>query len=150
MFQEVSTSQTFQPSLAGDMDELIERPQQAKKDGYILLSGDEQYRHDMYEHGLLLSDEERRVLIERARAGDEEARTDLIRSFLRYCSMIATRYAATYSWASPNLGFQDLAQLGVELVIQMTDNAITRDKPFAFSWYKSPFAHCGSLLHRSR
>lgn len=54
--------------------------------------------------------EEERRLVERARAGDYEARAALVLRILPRLKRIAIWYARAYSWACPHLDAQDLVQ----------------------------------------
>jgi RNA polymerase sigma factor (sigma-70 family) len=80
----------------------------------------------------LTRSEEERWPIERARAGDYEARAALIVEVLPNLQRIAYWYAYTYGWAYPHLDPEDLVQDACLHLWERLDDILARDNPRAY------------------
>jgi len=104
------------------------RPNIPEDDGRSLLAID-QYGCELAAIDRLSMAEEQE-LVQRARQGDQEARTLLIESCLRYVYSVASRYVRQYSVSS--LEVMDVAQVGNEAVVRHLDESLRGHSPCAF------------------
>jgi DNA-directed RNA polymerase specialized sigma24 family protein len=95
-------------------------------------TGEQQYWYDAVTYGHRLSPEEEDALLERARAGNLQARQDICQCLFGWCAALAARYARAYDWAYPRIEFQDLAQLGVLTMLSVMDQALSSPSPFGY------------------
>jgi RNA polymerase sigma factor (sigma-70 family) len=81
-----------------------------------------------------LTREQEDALTARARAGDKQAREDILLSFYPYCEAVARKYAQCYQWASARLNSLDLMHEGMLRAIEYFDHALEYERPFAYLW----------------
>lgn len=90
------------------------------------------YHQQAVASGRFLTTHEKDQLVARARAGDAQARSDIILNFWRPCYLLALRYSRAYAWASPRLDGEELAQEGMLFVAKTVDMALTKYTPFSY------------------
>lgn len=93
----------------------------------IVLTSLQQYRSEVRSLPRL-TDSEERELEQRARRGNEQARTQLIESSLRYVASVAWRYACYMQHDD----YLDLVSLGNVAVVESIEKALTVEKPSAY------------------
>src|SRR5260370_35340467 len=103
--------------------------------GSALLPRDEQHYHAelaRYTPLGLLSSEQKDALAERARQGDQQARTDVIHCLLHAVKSFAARYYHTYSRVSTRLQYEEFVQVGNEALCLALDRALQTTHPYAY------------------
>jgi len=97
-----------------------------------LLTDDVQYRHDIVQVSPLDPQREQ-DLFARARAGDTEARNEIItHGLLHYIEYWAKRLFVTYAYMSYRIEYADLIQAASLTVLEYFDHALTLDNPLAY------------------
>lgn len=98
-----------------------------------VLHDEDQYRRDVA-GCVQLSREQQQALVERARAGDSQAREAIILACYPYSEAVARKYARTYAWASARLDALDLMQEGITRAMECLDKALAHPHPFGYLW----------------
>src|SRR6266480_301721 len=91
------------------------------------LTSEELYRSEV-RHLPKVTVEKERELIRRARAGDAEARSELITSCLNYVGFMAARYTCYVNHDE----YLDLVGIGNLAVVEHLDRSLLRDNPCAY------------------
>jgi DNA-directed RNA polymerase sigma subunit (sigma70/sigma32) len=90
-----------------------------------VLTSDQLYSRDLQEIPKL-TNEERAELEQRARSGDQKAKTALIEDCLHHVKGVAIHYATTYGGNSPYTEYMELLSIGNYALVEQFDKAIER------------------------
>lgn len=98
-----------------------------------LLRDQAQYYRDIPQHDRLTLEQEDAVTA-RARAGDQQARDEMVLFFYPFCEALARKYARCYGWASARIDPLDLMHEGMLRAVEYLENALECERPFAYLW----------------